>query len=80
MLSYQHLVAAVFGLKTMPAMDQACFISTSKSHINYMNFCLIDGNFRSEDLKRIYAEVYLGKFEKLRYNVVYKFGDIYYEP
>lgn len=78
-LSYQHVVAAVCGIKVMPAMDQACFISTSKSHINYVSVSYFDGTFSCEGLKKIYSEKFISHFEKFRYKVVYRFGDIYYD-
>ena len=37
LLTYQRVIALTMGFVTIPIMDQACFVSPSKSIINIMN-------------------------------------------
>lgn len=78
-LVYPYFVALVFGLKVMPAMDQACFISTSKAHVNYMSVNFAEGNFDHEAYVKLARTKYIKKHAKFRSKVVMKFGDLYYE-
>lgn len=43
LLTYQHVIAFIFGLKVMPTMDQACFISSSKAHVNICSITKLEG-------------------------------------
>jgi hypothetical protein len=65
-LTYQHVVATLFGFNVMPAMDQACFISSSKSNINYCSATLIDGNFTTDNLEEFYYQNLLKRFPKMQ--------------
>lgn len=59
-------------------MDQACFVSTSKSHINYMSVTAYDGGVvAEEDARKIYLKT-INQFPKFRYNIKMFFGDMYY--
>ena len=40
--SYQIVIAKIFGVIPIPAMDQVCFISSSKSILNVMNCMCYD--------------------------------------
>ena len=76
---YQYVVALLFGLKVMKPMDQACFISSSKSNINFVSVSFFDGNFDEKWFEEVFKKGMIARFEKLSYRVVMKFGDLYYE-
>lgn len=78
-LIYQHVIAAVFGLKVMPAMDVGCYVGTSLANVNLMSVSFFDGEFTEEGLRFIYREKFIGRFDKFKYKVTMKFGDMYYE-
>ena len=63
----------------MPIMDQTTFVSEQVSHINYMSINGSEGDYDEEYYRKLYWDFFLEKFEKLRYCVVYKFGDLYYQ-
>ena len=77
--AYQLVIAKMFGLIMMPAMDQACFISTSRSHANFVSVTFFEGNFDEEWLAKKFKDWYIETFEKYSYRVVMKYGDIYYK-
>ena len=78
-IGYQFVIAKIFGLKMMPAMDQACFISSSKSNVNYVSVTFFEGNFDEKWLRKTCREWYLKTFQKYSYKVVMKLGDLYYK-
>ena len=52
---YQRVVAVVMGWRYMPPMDQACFVSTSKSHVNFMSVTGFgEGVMTKEDCVKMY--------------------------
>lgn len=63
--TYQHAVCLLFGLSYMPAMDQATFISSSKTHVNFLSITGIEGKFSKELLMRK-AEDCCRQFPKFR--------------
>mmetsp|Transcript_1953 Transcript_1953/g.3388 ORF Transcript_1953/g.3388 Transcript_1953/m.3388 type:complete len:359 (-) Transcript_1953:686-1762(-) len=77
---YPHFICLLSGGKLiyMPAMDQASFISTSKSHVNFMSVTGIEGEFSFDFVKHKVLEN-SRRFPKFRYKIVNKFGDLYYE-
>jgi hypothetical protein len=79
MLTYKLVIAKMFGLIVMPTMDQACFVSNSKAHVNCSSTQFFEGEFTNESFKRIYKEQIMIDFPKFTYRVVMKFGDLYYE-
>ena len=76
---YQHVIAAIFGLKYMAPMDQQCFCSSKQTNINYMSVTGIEGeHFDYPYFREIYRQFSI-KHEKFTYKIVEKFGDLYYE-
>ena len=76
---YQHVIAAIFGLKYMAPMDQQCFCSSKQTNINYMSVTGIEGeHFDYPYFREIYRRFSL-KHDKFTYKIVEKFGDLYYE-
>jgi len=62
----------------MPPMDQACFVSTSKSHVNYMSFTGFGGGvMEEEDCAKLYRDT-IKRYPKLTYKVETMGGDLYY--
>lgn len=42
----------------MPPMDQACFVSSSKSHVNLMSITGFDGGILTEeDARKMYLKI-----------------------
>jgi len=75
---YQRAIAACMGWIYMPPMDQACFVSTSKSHVNYMSFTGFGGGvLGEEDCLKLYRDT-LRMHPKLTYKVETLGGDMYY--
>ena len=66
------------GYKRMPSMDAQCFISSSKSHVNFMT-----ANAYDKDLSWDTFMLNIGKLlkvcPKISYRVVECAGDYYYE-
>lgn len=63
----------------MPAMDAGCFVGNSKANVNFISVSFFDGEFTEEGLRKIYREKFIKDFEKFRFKVTMKFGDMYYE-
>ena len=76
-LGYPYVVALLFGYKTMPPMDQCCFVSSSKANVNFCSVSFFEGNFDEEWLKGKFAEM-VSRLPKLRYRPVMLGGDLYY--
>lgn len=75
---YQRVVAAVMGWIYMPPMDQATFVSTSKSHVNFMSITGFGGGVMTkEDCEKMYRDT-IKKYPKFTYKVETKGGDLYY--
>ena len=75
---YQELVARIMGYKRMPSMDAQCFISSSKSHVNFMSVSAYDKDL-SWDIFMHNIEKVLATMPKISYKVVECAGDYYYE-
>jgi hypothetical protein len=81
-LGYPYVVSLMYWVRVMPAMDQACFISTSKSNINVMSVNLLDidgSDFTPEDYIILCTERVIVPHSKFRYKVVMKHGDMYHQ-
>jgi hypothetical protein len=76
---YQHIIAAFFGLKYMPPMDQQCFCSSKQTNINYMSVTGIEGEHFDEAYLRNIFKTFASKHDKFRCKIVEKFGDYYYD-
>ena len=77
-IHYPKLVAVIVpNTIPMPAMDQATYITSDKSVVNYMNFSTYD----SERIDLIETRIIemVKKHRKFRYKVKYICGDPYYE-
>jgi hypothetical protein len=79
LLSYQTIIAKIYGLIPMPPMDQQCFCSNKFIHVNYMSVSGYDGPVITEARHRQIWKEMVEKHPKFLYKVVYKFGDLYYE-
>lgn len=77
MIVYQPIVAFFNCLIPIPTNDQNLFISTKKAHINCMNITTYEGVFDEKWVQQHYAKFV--KFEKFRYCVEYRLGDVYYK-
>ena len=77
--TYQVLIAKMNGVIPIPAMDQVCFISSSKSLLNVMNCTCYDAVFDPK-ITRHNMEKIIKHMPKLTYRIVEIFGDYYYKP
>ena len=76
---YQIVVAKVNGVIPIPAMDQVCFISSSKSILNVMNCMCYDAKV-DPTITRHNMEKVVKHMPKLTYKIVEIAGDYYYKP
>jgi len=75
---YPRIIALVVpNTVAVPAMDQQCFLSNTKSHCNYVNCSLQDND--CADAAREKFTMLIKKHPKLRYKVKEIAGDYYYE-
>ena len=75
---YQDIVALIVpNTIRIGAMDHQCFLSSTKAHVNYMNFALQDKPCEEAALKNF--EKLFEKMPKLTYKVKEICGDYYYE-
>ena len=75
---YQDVVAMIVpNTIKMGPMDQMCFLSSTKAHVNYMNVSLQDVD--SQDAGRKNFMKLAKKMPKLRYKIKEICGDYYYE-
>ena len=62
----------------MPPMDQGCFVSNSKSHVNYMSITGFgEAVLDEKDCDALYRHT-IAAFPKLTYKVETLGGDLYY--
>ena len=74
---YQEVVALFCGVMAIPAMDQACFVSSSKSHVNFMN-CMAYDRSMDPSIVLFNMEKAIKYLPKFHYKVVEILGDYYY--
>ena len=79
--SYQFVVAKAYGLVYMCPMDAVAFTSPKESNINFMSISAFDGECLNKEYFKniVYRKFFAGVFEKFQYQVVSKFGDLYYK-
>ena len=63
-LIYQEIVARMFGLIRMPAMDQTTFISATAAHINFMSITGIEGDLDREWYENYFRTTYIDRYPK----------------
>lgn len=75
---YQDVVALIIpNTIKMPPLDQQCFLSSTKAHVNYMNVTVQDKP-TTKCAEAKWAEM-LDLYPKMRYKVKEICGDYYYE-
>jgi len=73
------VVALIYGLSTVPALEAGCFISTKEAPVVCLTHHFWEGDFDEEYfLTKCNRDVY-ASYWKLRMKQVDKFGDKYYE-
>ena len=75
---YQDVVAKVNGLKRMSSMDAQCFVSSSKSHVNFISVCAYDRSL-NWDILMFNIDRLIKYQQKMSYKVVECGGDYYYK-
>lgn len=77
-VSYQEVVARIYGLTTVPVMDYTCFIGGDKSIVNFMN-CTWYATTCDPELVKDKLLKAARLYPKMRYKIVEVAGDFYYE-
>lgn len=77
-VTYQHIVAMLYGLTVIPVNDQTTFISSSRAHLNCMSLCGLQGHYDKAWFDRLFTR-YITNYDKLRNRIEMKFGDVYYK-
>ena len=75
---YQDVVAAIFGLSAIPAMDQGCFLSSSKANVNFGNCTMFERHITREELQYCCRRIAKDQ-PKCRYRIECVYGDYYYK-
>ena len=75
--AYQYLIAAVYGVHKMPAMDAACFLGKDTARINFISVTTVEKYDYA--LARARAKKFLEEKPKLRYHITEIFGDYYWQ-
>ena len=76
-ITYQHVIAAIFGLHVMPSMDLSCFYSNDKAVVNIISITPLtrgEPAYSREAFGRI-MDAHL----KARTGIVKVCGDMYYK-
>lgn len=75
---YQDVVALIVpNTIKMPPMDQQCFLSSTKAHVNYMNVSVQDKPTKEAAFTK--WSTCIDKYPKMAYKVKEICGDYYYE-
>ena len=76
-LSYQNIIAKCIGANRIPSMDAMTFLSSAKSHVNFMNAVFYDDEI---DMATVKFNMYkLAAFmPKYSYKMVECCGEYYY--
>ena len=75
--AYQYVIAFIYGVHTMPAMDSLCFAGDEDIRVNVMSFAFID-RFEFENAKERIKSFMRDK-PKLRWKIVEIWGDYYWK-
>ena len=64
---YPYLVALLYGVRAMPALDSACFYGIERSNVNIMSYTILDRR-SFERIKEIFTPVVMNNW-KLTYHL-----------
>lgn len=77
-LSYQNVIAKCIGAVRIPSMDAMTFLSSAKSHVNFMNVVYYDG-IVDEATVRFNTNKLAAFMPKFSYKMVECCGEYYYK-